>query len=196
MQELIVGSLKSLGEEFQPNELAYLALTTKIELPLRDRWAFSLHRALNDRFAVSREWKRTDLAILKGQSPQVLIELKAMYSFDAALDIVGISGFTNAMSADAKKAQLLSKASTEIYTVLLSTHPNGAFSPEMDGIVKYVSGINKAIDRLGSAHKVKRTAQDAVYESLRDRNIVAVGSLNGGRAFSTDVVVDYWVVKV
>lgn len=31
MQELIASSLANVGREFQENELAYLALTTKIE---------------------------------------------------------------------------------------------------------------------------------------------------------------------
>lgn len=195
MQDLIIGSLQSLEQEFQPNELAYLALTTKIELPFRDRWAFSLYRTLRDSFAVSREWKRTDLAILNGKSPEVLVELKAMYSFDAALDTVGISGFTDAMTADANKARLLAGAETEIYTVLLSTHPAGPFPPEMASIVKYVPGINKAVNRCGSGQKVQRIAREAVNETLRGRNLVATGSLDGGRAFSNRVVIDYWLVR-
>jgi hypothetical protein len=195
MQNLIINSLKNLEKEFQTNELAYLALTTKIELPLRDRWAFSLYRILKENFSVSREWKRTDLAILQGQSPQVLIELKAMYSFDAALDTEGIRGFADAMSADEKKANLLARAETEIFTVLLSTHPKGPFALEMAGIVKYIPGINRAFNRWGSASKVRCIAHDAVNKILCDRNIVATGSLDGGMAFSTNVVVDYWVVK-
>lgn len=195
MQGLIVRSLESLEQEFQPNELAYLALTAKIELPFRDRWSFSLHRALDDSYFVSREWKRTDLAILKGRSPHVLIELKAMYSFDAALDTAGISGFTDAMSADAKKAHVLAEANSEIYTVLLATHPDDSISAEMSGIIKYVTGINRAVDRWGSARKVKCIAHEAVSEDIRNRDVVASGSLNGGRAFGIGVAVDYWVVK-
>lgn len=195
MQEIVVRSLGSLEKEFQPNELAYLALTTKIELPLRDRWAFSLYRELGDSLIVSREWKRTDLAILRGQSPQVLIELKAMYSFDAALDRGGISGYTDAMSRDAKKARILAETTTEIYTVLLATHPVGTVSTEMNGAIKYIPGINKAVKRFGSAVKVRSIAREAVNNKLRDRNLIMCGSLTRGRAFNLEVFIDYWVVK-
>lgn len=195
MQELIVRSIEKLGDQFQENELAYLALTTKIELPLRDRWAFSLYRELNGDYNVSREWKRTDLAILKGSMPQVLIELKAMYSFDAALDTDGIGGFTDAMTLDANKAKYLAADDTEIYTVLLATHPGSSLSPEMNGIIKYVPGINKAIEKYGSADKVRDATCEVVNKDLSTRNIVAFGNLRGGMAFDTEVSILYWVVK-
>ncbi|MFT7294745.1 MAG: hypothetical protein ACI87Q_002603 [Pseudohongiellaceae bacterium] len=195
MQNLITNTIKSLTDNFQNNELAFLALTTKIELPFRDRWAFSIFNEIEMDFNVSREWKRTDLAILKGKTPQVLVELKAMYSFDAALDPDGIGGFTDAMSADAKKAKNLAVEETEIYTVLLVTHPSISFSPEMDGIVKYVPGINRAIDKFGSALRVKEVACEAVDNDLKNRNVVASGELNGGKAFGAEVSVLYWIVK-
>lgn len=195
MKELVVRSLSQLEKNFGENELAYLSLTTKIEFPLRDRWAYAIFLELEETFNVSREWKRTDLAILKEQSPQVLIELKAMYSFDAALDIDGIGGFTDAMSADAKKAKNLAKENTEIYTVLLAAHPESPLPPELDGIIKYVPDINKAIKKIGSADKVKDVACKAVNDNLSNRNVVASGLLQGGKAFNTKVSVLYWVVK-
>ena len=39
MHDELIHSLHDLDGEFQCNELAYLALTMKIEGPLRDRWA-------------------------------------------------------------------------------------------------------------------------------------------------------------
>lgn len=85
MKNYIINSFTNFVQEFQTNELAYLSLTTKIELPFRDRLAYSLFKELDAKnIIVSREWKRTDLALLQNGLPSVLIELKAMYSFDAA----------------------------------------------------------------------------------------------------------------
>ncbi len=195
MQNLVVQSLQNISSSFQENELAYLASTTKIELPLRDRWAFVLHQKLNKSCQVSREWKRTDLAILKSGKPAVLIELKAMYSFDAALDPNDIGGFTDAMLSDESKALKLALPNTEVYTVLLATHPCGNYLKELDGIVKYVSGINRAVKKFGTPDKVKNEAICAVNSKLKYRNIVSSGILSGGFAFGTDVDVLYWVVK-
>ena len=135
------------------------------------------------------------MAILNDQSPRVLIELKAMYSFDAALDTEGVRGFIAAMSADENKARDLAEENTEIYTVLLATHPEGSFPSNMNGIIKYVPGINNAVKRFGSANKVKSIASEAVNLNLCNKNLVASGILKGGNAFDTEVSVYYWIVK-
>ncbi len=46
MKEYLIKTLKNLKNEFQQDELAFLALTTKIELPFRDRWSFLLYKEL------------------------------------------------------------------------------------------------------------------------------------------------------
>lgn len=195
MQELIASSLANLGREFQENELAYLALTTKIELPIRDRLAFILHRQLNEKFNISREWKRTDLAILDGQNPRALIELKAMYVFDAALDQSEICGYAAAMAQDEIKAKKLATGDTEVYTVLLATHSDSHFPLEMSGIIKYITGINKAFKKYNTAEKIKDIACEAVDKKLSTRNVIAVGEIYGGQAFNSNVSVLYWVIK-
>src|SRR3989344_4463942 len=85
----IKNSLRGIANKFGKNELAFLALTTKIELPFRDRWAYALYQKLNKvGLIVSREWRRVDMAILEKNKQVALIELKAMYTFDA-LDEAG-----------------------------------------------------------------------------------------------------------
>lgn len=76
--------LTALGQvpgEFEPGELAYLALTSKPELAIRDRLAWVLvkrgHR-------VVREWReRCDLAVLgEDGEPLAVLESKASYGHD------------------------------------------------------------------------------------------------------------------
>ena len=78
-------ALKHLDEEFVENELAYLALTSKVEKPIVDRLAFRLHRDYgDDRVAVAREFtvrkeiQRVDLAVVVEKTPHLLLEAKAM----------------------------------------------------------------------------------------------------------------------
>ena len=75
--------LERAAKTFAPGELAYLALTSKIDRPLQDRLAWSLRTQL-PALVVSREWRNTDIAVLSadGRSPMVLLEAKARYSFD------------------------------------------------------------------------------------------------------------------
>lgn len=56
--------LERAAESFAPGELAYLALTSKIERPLQNRLAWSLHTQLPGR-VVSREWRSTEIARLE-----------------------------------------------------------------------------------------------------------------------------------
>lgn len=82
LEDRLVETLRTIGEDFQENELAYLALTGKVENPFRDRLAFKLHRNLSPEVVVAKEWRRVDIAILRSEVPLALIELKAMYTFD------------------------------------------------------------------------------------------------------------------
>ncbi|WP_431993677.1 hypothetical protein [Streptomyces albogriseolus] len=76
-----------MATSYAPGELAYLALTSKPELTVRDRLAWTLQTRLAGA-VVAREWRNTagwiDLAVLDmaGHSPQALLELKAAYTFD------------------------------------------------------------------------------------------------------------------
>ena len=149
MEELIQQTLAAVDREFQPNELAYLALTSKIENPLRDRWAFLLHKNTEASLTVAREWLRTDIALLEGTVPKALIELKAMYTFDAALDQEKITGFCDAMEKDEEKAFSLSNGKSDIFTVLLATHPGSAVPRTRERVIKYHQGINRAVERYG-----------------------------------------------
>lgn len=63
IEQTLLSSLNHVIERFEKNELAYLALTSKIEFPIRDKWAFLLHEKLSPTgIIVAREWKWIDLA--------------------------------------------------------------------------------------------------------------------------------------
>lgn len=195
MEKILTESLFSIEHEFKSNELAYLALTSKIEQPLRDRWAFSLYRKISTVLVVSREWRRTDLAILDSTGPKALIELKAMYTFDAALDKKGIGGYSQDMKNDELKAKKLASDTTEIYTVLLATHPKSIVPVKYERIIKYRAGINKAIKVFNSSGIVKEVAIEAIEKKFKGENIVANGCLKGGEAFGISTDVLFWILK-
>ena len=60
----ICSTLDEVGQTFEENELAYLAATSKIEFPFRDRLAFLLHKRFNQRDTWSRgNWEPCLLAL-------------------------------------------------------------------------------------------------------------------------------------
>ncbi len=101
--------LEAAAASIDPGELAYLALTSKIERPLQDRLAWLLHIRLPG-WVVSREWRAIDIAILSAgaESPLVLLEAKAMYSFDVAWEHrAGAATYPRLMQQDIAKARAL-----------------------------------------------------------------------------------------
>jgi len=200
MKKTIIKSLKSVEKSFDPGELAYLALTSKIERPIQDRFASQLNTAYKNKYTISREWYRTDVAILDNSSPLVLIELKAMYTFDA-LNKSSLLSFFEKMKADVVKAKKLAKAkkianqSSEIYTILLATHPMDIIDKKYDRVIKWLTQVNRAIELNSTAKSVKSIAINNVNNLFSEWNCISKGEIKGGEAFDIKTDVLYWMFK-
>lgn len=200
LKDVVVHSLHTLGSEFQSNELGYLALTTKVEQPIRDRWAFSLHKMLApQQYCVAREWKagggnRIDLAILRDEKPAVLVELKAMYTFDAAKSGRSRTKLIDKLFNDMRRRRR-HIGLANVYGVLLATHPGRKVAGEHRGIVKYDRSINRSIRKHGGADVVRSRAIDAVEQTLVGRGKISSGELRGGHAFGVGVSVLWWLLN-
>lgn len=195
MEKILLETIHGLDKEFRKNELAYLALTQKIEIPLRNRWAFSLHNKLKSNFIVSREWHKTDLAVLtENKKPKALIELKAMYSFDAFG--AALRNFSEKMKSDEKKAKELAEKSSLIYTVLLVTHPKSYIPEKLSrNEIKYADKINRCLKKFGSSQEIQTKASENVNKEMKDRNIIAEGIIYGGEAFNVKTDILFWICK-
>jgi len=70
-------------DSFENNELAFLALTTKVEQPLRDKIAWLLNKSIGQEKLINREWKRHDLVIMNKQDQEIesIIEFKNQLGF-------------------------------------------------------------------------------------------------------------------
>lgn len=193
-EQELTDALASLQTRFQPNELAYLASTTKAEATFRDRLAFALHQSCEATgVIVAREWNRVDLAILSSDgAPLCLVELKLMYTFDA---LKGVSWWTSKTYADEIKAVAHAGPRTAVYSLLLVTHLSGSVEHRFRKAVKYSGGINRAILAHGDASAVQAEAARAIDADLVNRNVVARGEVVGGSAFGVDLSIFYWLVR-
>jgi len=190
----LLNLLSTLRRTFAPDELAYLALTSKVEFVVRDKLAFGLHRRLHpSRAVVAREWRRTDLAVLTQGVPVLLLELKAMYTLDG-ISSVAMRRFTGLVRHDIRKARRFAGPTTELYALLLVTHSEGTLEPRVEGVVKYRARINAALDRLGTPAAVRRVSSRNTDVSLRALGPLTRGSIKAGRAFGVPVLIDYWLI--
>jgi hypothetical protein len=63
------------------DDLAFLSLTSKVELPIRDRVAYALSQVASQTGGrIAREYKRSDVTWLVGKVPLAIIESKACYT--------------------------------------------------------------------------------------------------------------------
>lgn len=144
--------ISNISSKFQDNELAYLALTSKIELPLRDRIAFELHKKYSDTHLICREWKskenkssnRIDIAIVdkRNLKPLCLIELKAQSVVRYEKE------YTTHLINDLIKIRNLSKDdNVELYYIYFNNSINceNEFEEKFHNSIKYISSINNSI---------------------------------------------------
>lgn len=193
----LVDSLSKLPSQFEPNELAYLSLTSKAESPFRDALAWQLHRVLFDEqrlpMLVAREWSsdRFDLVILEAEqtirfeeesmkassmrapSPQLVIEIKAEQGFDCLGE--SLTRFSDNFDHDIRKLQSAifgddTAHRPDTVFIVVVTHPLADSIPlHLDKIVKYRSRINAAIKRHGSAANVRDEANANLPKYLTEQ---------------------------
>lgn len=182
------------GIRFEYGELAFLAATSKIEAQIRDRLSWRLQCLLPGLYVV-REWKRTDIAILNGAAPIALIELKAMYTWDATLD--NHQQYIEALRSDEQKALRLATPETAIYTILLASNPKPVAPPPLHEFVKYRSGIEKAL-RHSTAEDVAASTINIVKKDFceeKRRLLLQEVARGDGHWFGLEVDVLVWLFE-
>lgn len=193
---LINNAIPRLHESFEENELAYLALTSKVEIPLRDRLAFRLHKDLYPHaFLVAREWKRTDLVILQNGEPLVLLQLKAMYTFDGTAVRKTPTIYPELVS-DLVKIRKKAGKQSKLYLILFATHPLAVMDEGLEGIAKYRRDVNKAFRIYRTAERILETCRKTLTEFfLRKTLPVSMsGVIHAGQCFGVKVDIPFWII--
>ncbi len=204
MDDILTAALQCIPSQFPDGKLAYLALTSKVEGPFRDALAYQLHTTLPE-YQVCREWFKTDLAILRDGQPCVLLEAKAMASFDGAKPgrkKGNAKHFTDDMRKDETKMRnLLARkgiAAGKVlqYTLLVVTVHKDRVPRELYGVIKYAGNIDRAFNRHGDAANVQKKCDEEIQTCLKGkgRRIVGRGELGVGTAFGREVALCYWLV--
>ena len=200
-ERIIAGSFEKI--EFEPGELAFLAATSKVEQPIRDRLSWRLQQTLKD-YDVVREWvradivtrERTDIVILKDESPVAVIELKAMYTFDATLN--KHMKFVKAISDDEQKALKLVGPDVPIFTILLAAHPKLINPDLMKPFIKYRNDIMRSL-RTATCKRVADEADRIVTDSFlckAPRNLAFRHIVHGnGESFNVPFDVHVWCFR-
>lgn len=186
---VIAEELSSIGSAFEPDELAYLALTIKVENQIRNRLAWRLHQRLQPQgLIVARDWIRADLAILDADArPMSIIAAKAMQHADARSDL-NWRGYATRVQSEARKNRKALGSEAQMMLLAVSVAVHGAVERSKRSILKHVSGAGK------SAQQDADAQVEAMAARLRQLGAVQSYRLADGQAFKLQVRVDGFLV--
>ncbi len=200
VRETVTAALSCLGEEFTPDSLAYLALTSKDERLLCGALSRRLHGQFYDdaETLVRREWpvpgntrKRVDVAVLRAGKPVALIEAKAAMSFDLVKG-TGRGFPVPKVVEDIGKLRGID-AAEERFALLFVTNTKQVPSDEHDAALPYAEERRRhgVIDEPRMMAGFRRFLGAVGYLPVVDWGRVA-----GGVAFGVEVDVLYWLLEV
>lgn len=180
LADSVFAALPEAARDLGDDRLAFLALTSKPELQVRDALAWTLYQQLDADLVVSREWKRTDLAIVDSEgAPRLLLEAKAMTTFDVVSHKT-LDKFMGYLASDYAKATQLAQDGTAIILLLLVTHIADPVPGSLSSVVKYSPAINASLRRR-PATELQTQARTILIGELQqfDQHVREVALTNG-----------------
>lgn len=191
----LVDVIKRSMDSFKKNELAYLSMTSKNELPIRDRIAYELYSNYNN-YIVAREYSpkgtnsRIDLAVLKNNNIKDIIELKSMYTFDS----VNMDNFINLINNDFDKNSELISDGVNQYEIIIATHLKTIPNEEFSKYIKYYRLIKKYT--LKDSKELINSLDCIIKKEFPEKQYeIRSFIINAGEAFEVDVDVCFWILK-
>lgn len=181
-----------------------MALTSKIENPIRDEVAFHLYDKYDNNYIISREWankqrkggSRRDIAILDTKNnPVLFFEFKNCYSFDLMLK-GKILRYIRDIKDDFEKAKKSGNGKTKIYEVLIVIHPKTVIDDNFERVIKYNNQINRALKK-NEEDKITKIGNKNFrkYANQNNLNINDSGSIiDDGKAFGVKCSIYYFIL--
>jgi hypothetical protein len=132
-----------------------------------------------------------DIAVISPDAkPTCLVELKAIYTFDA---LERRPWFVGPVDSDLKKLSQYKLPIANIFAVLLCTHVLGTVPSEYREVVKYAALIDRASREDSKSQSIRDRALQALSYLYGDR-IRFQGDLSAGSAFGLEVTMHWCLV--
>ena len=175
-------------------------MTSKPEGVIRDRLAVKLHQLLDKKtFTVAREWGKKrgrpiDLAILKGNRPEVLIQLKAR----SAIALQGPKKLLERAEDDLKKCT--KHKGKKCFYLQVAPMIETPWDSTKEEVVKYAKQWKPALQRTDGASKIEQEVNAKIQKAFIKNGWRVDGSNNGkrilgGEVLSAKVSVLYWLCE-
>jgi hypothetical protein len=200
--EHLQNAIKCALASYSQNELAMLALTSKIEHSIRDRVAFALWAKTDHEKIYAREWKRIDLAELENANPTALLEFKAMYAYD--LFTGNANQYIKYLDSDQDKMRIIrgnnNNNDIKTYNVGLIVNPLSSTNIDQESYIKYERQIRRDFRMNGgtsrNVEEIEFMAVCLFYPNLDNfdiNNCISFGQHNAGQFDGIDVELIYFI---
>ncbi|MFJ1971857.1 hypothetical protein ACIO93_24620 [Streptomyces sp. NPDC087903] len=215
--QLLEDCLQSAGHAYAPGELAYLALTSQIENPIRDRVAYQLHlRLQGTRLDAGREWTGVDAAGEDGTAVArrldlAIVERWGRRSRRYAPPVHGVAEFKAIRTSHAQTPGELSRVYRlvtddiikcvsacgqllhAIHAVVLLPHAQIARRTVAEHVIKDVFKVMWTGQRF-QADTAREDAVAGVTARLAPLGPVRTGMIDGGEALGMRVTLPYVIL--
>lgn len=181
---------------YDVGSLAFLGLTTKVENPFRDQFAYYLYKKYSSSLKISREYSngqnlRVDLAIIEGKKKH-FIEFKACYSFD--LLRYDYKLYQNEILKDRDK--YTNKDLNNVTYILLSIRTDICPIEYYKDIIKYYGDVVRAFNKYSSDDQKKLSFESVNrwFDGSDGLIVKSSGSRDLGKAYNVNVYLDYFII--
>lgn len=185
----IAEELAQIGSAFEPDELAYLALTIKVENQIRNRLAWRLHQRFSPQGLIAaRDWVRGDLAIMdSGARPLTTIQAGAVHESDVRSDL-NWRAYATRVQADTRKTRKMVGQDGQVLLLAVGVAVQGDVERSLRSVLKHNPASGKAAE-LGGRKRI-----EAIAGRLGDLGPVQSFRVGEGQAFKLQVAVDAFLV--
>ncbi|MEY2939770.1 MAG: hypothetical protein RIS58_757 [Actinomycetota bacterium] len=200
--ELICELTQQSLENANHSDLAYLALTGKIELPVRDALGAHISRRWPE-LTAAREYKRRDLVVLQDARPLAAIEGKMWISFEANFPKKlhhknPKEGLVAASLSDMKKLRTLAKGSSCVIftsTVLVGADL-GQLDPRHKFAIKYARWHRRGPCNEENLMQAHDRGVSTYRDAMTQYGLASSARLFSGVAFGAPVVGDVVICQI
>jgi hypothetical protein len=197
LQEEII----KIATYYNPNELAYLALTSKVENTLRDKLTYRLQERLvaeHMNLLSTKEWQEADIAILTPDyKAEVLIFLKSGVTADETKANESMIGFypKKAME-EAKKSREIVNEQTRIYLLLFYVHQNKTLNERYKKITKNNNAFQRAFKN-GDSAQISAEAKAHITHFFSLHNLHPENTIiEAGQYWDINVQIHSWLTEI
>lgn len=200
-QAIIQEELSVIASYYNSNEVAYLALTAKVEATLRNKLAYRLQQRMMDEqttLQVARDWQDTDIAIITSAGqPEALIYLKSGYIPDETEANSSMIGFYPKKVLDAsQKSHQIGLDHTQTFAILFYTHQDKPVEEVYKKSVKHDNAFLRAFKQ-HSAEEMLDSAKTNITIFFSAKNLPTTHIIiEAGKCWDVKVDIHTWLVEL